>query len=312
MKYITLNNEQKMPIIGLGTWKSAPGEVYQAIRWALKLGYAHFDCAQIYGNQPEIGAALHDAFAEDGIKREDLFITSKIWNDAHEKAEVMPAIKQILSELQLDYLDLLLMHWPVAQKKGTTIPQSAEDVVSLHEVPLELTWAEMENAYNQGICRAIGTSNFGMKNLRNLIEKGSVVPAVNQVESHPYLPQKELGEFCRQNNIALTAYSPLGSADRQNKNNNEPSLLQDSVINEIAEHNNVTAAQILLAWQIQRDVIVIPKSTKEEHLRQNMAASVIELDNADMQKIADISTRYRYIDGTAFAYGDYTAETIFG
>lgn len=311
MKYITLNTEQKMPVIGLGTWKSASGEVYQAIRWALKLGYTHFDCAQIYKNQEEIGAALHDAMAEDGIKREDLFITSKIWNDAHAPQDVIPAVKRILAELRLEYLDLLLMHWPVAQRKGTEVPQSAADVISLKEEPLELTWAEMEKAQRQGLAKAIGVSNFGPENLSLLLEKGEIAPAVNQVESHPYLQQTELLEFCRKNNIALTAYSPLGSSDRAYKAADEPSLLKDPTVQEVAERNNITPAQVLLGWQIERGVIVIPKSTREEHMRQNLAALSVELDAEDMKKIDAIVSKYRYITGQSFAYGDYTPETIF-
>lgn len=311
MKDIQLNTERQMPIIGLGTWKSAPGEVYQAVRWALKLGYTHFDCASIYGNQAEIGQALHDAFKEDNLKRENLFITSKLWNDSHAPADVRPALEETLKDLQLEYLDLWLMHWPVAHKKGVDMPQSADDLISLNEIPLELTWAEMEKAYNDGLVKAIGTSNFGIKNLQQLIDKGQIAPAVNQVESHPYLQQNELLDFCRKNMIAMTAYSPLGSGDRAQKHENEPRLLDEPVINQIAERLNATPAQIDLAWQMNRGVVVIPKSVHENHLKENMAAINIKLDENDMAEIAKLDRGYRFIDGQNFSFGDYSAETIF-
>ena len=290
MKTITLNTDTKMPIIGLGTFLSAPGEVYQAVRWAIKLGYKHIDCASVYGNQKEIGQALHDAFVEGDVKREELFVTSKLWNDSHNIDDVRPAFEQTLKELQLDYLDFYLMHWPVSQAKGTVMHKEDEDWISLKDIPLWETWSEMEKLYNEGLCKAIGVSNFNEDNLQGLIDKTQVVPAVNQVESHPLLSQNNLIEFCRKNNIVITAYSPLGAQ------RSEGSILDNSVITDIANRIKATPAQVVLAWQIKRGIIVIPKSVHENRIRENYASLVVELDENDMEMINNLNQNYRFFD----------------
>lgn len=295
MRFVKLNNDVMMPIMGLGTWKSEPAEVYSAIRWALKLGYLHFDCAPIYGNEDVIGQAFFDAMSEDGLKREEFFVTSKLWNNAHKYEDVLPALKDTLHKLKLDYLDLYLIHWPVAQKKDALMPLTKDDMVPLSDVPIAETWEAMEDVYKQGLVKAIGVSNFGVKRLGELMEKAEINPMVNQVECHPYLQQNELLEFCKNNMIEMTAYSPIGSGTKN--------MLDDRVITEIAERLHVTNAQVMLAWNMAREVAVIPKSVKKEHLQENLGALNISLDADDMTKITTIDKNERFILSDVFEVG---------
>jgi alcohol dehydrogenase (NADP+) len=303
MRFIELNNQVKMPILGLGTWKSEAAEVYSAIRWGLKLGYTHFDCAAIYHNEEAVGQALTDAMREDGIKREDLFVTSKLWNNSHKKEDVFEAFNETLKRLRLDYLDLYLIHWPVAQKKASLMPLSNDDMVALEDVPLDETWRALEELYDQGKVRAIGVSNFGIKRLEALMGKADINPMVNQVERHPYLPQTELLEFCRNNMIALTAYAPLGSGHAD--------LLNDSVINKVAVKNKITAAEVLLAWNMAHGVAVIPKAIEEKHLKENIQSLNVTLDEEDMHDLDSIEKRERFLKGDVFAIGPYAGTDIF-
>jgi alcohol dehydrogenase (NADP+) len=235
------------------------------------------------------------------VKREELWITSKLWNNAHQKEEVLPALSQTLSDLQLDYLDLYLIHWPVALKKELVgLPQKPEDVISLEEVPLAETWQAMEQCLKQGLCKHIGVSNFSSLKIANLIKETTLKPEVNQVESHPYLQQKELLEYCQREDILMTAYSPLGSGDRPDflKKKNEPSLMAHPVIKAIAEKYQISPAQVLISWGINRGTIVIPKSVNPIRLKENFAAAEIELDSEDLQTIASLNRNYRFVDGS--------------
>lgn len=301
MKTYTLNTTQdKMPAIGLGTWKSAEGEVGEAVKAAVRAGYRHIDCAPIYGNEAEIGKALQELFAAGEVRREDLWITSKLWNDAHRKEDVIPALKKTLSDLQLDYLDLFLIHWPVAQRKGVALPESPNDFVSLEEVPLSQTWQGMEEAVREKLTRNIGVSNFSWQKLVGLTKAASIPPAVNQVELHPFLAQNALLEFCRQENILLTAYSPLGSGDRPSgiRKADEPRPLSEPTVLKIAQKHGVSPAQVLIQWAVARGTAVIPKSTNPSRIKENLSAAQLSLDTTDIEQLNALDKHYRIIDGS--------------
>lgn len=303
MKTHEFRNGDTVEAIGLGTWKSDPGEVGQAVEAALEAGYRHIDCAAIYGNEAEVGDALQRVFGRGEIKREDVHITSKLWNNAHLKEDVVPALKNTLSDLKLDYLDLYLIHWPVAFKSGLErFPQGESDFLTPEQAPVEETWAAMLAGRDQGLIRHAGVSNFSILKLDTLAATGLEAPEVNQVEMHPYLQQDQLLAYCRHNNILVTAYSPLGSSDRPDtmKNEDEPSLLENEVIVEIAEKHGATPAQILIAWAVKRNTLVIPKSTNPDRIRQNLESEKIELEPGDMDRIKSLDLHYRYIGGDIF------------
>lgn len=299
MNQLQFENGDLMPTLGLGTWKSAPGEVGAAVLEALRIGYRHIDCAAIYGNEAEIGEALERAFAEGIVTREQLWITSKLWCDRHAREDVEPALRETLAALRCDYLDLYLVHWPVAVRRGVKGSDDPQFFVSLDEQPLLETWRGMEDVVEAGLARHIGVSNYSSKRLHEHLGE-RITPEVVQVELHPYLQQPELFNFAREHGAHVTAYSPLGSADRPEtmKARNEPVLLEDEGIESIAERHGATPAQVLIAWAIQRGTSVIPKSVNPERLAQNFAAAELELDDDAMEEIATFDQARRYVTGS--------------
>ena len=314
MKYLTFKNNDKMPVLGLGTWKSAKGEVYEVVRKAIEIGYRHFDCASFYGNESEIGMAISDAIKNGDVAREDLWITSKLWNNRHRKDDIQAAFEITLKDLTLDYLDLYLIHWPVALQNQASYAQQSSDLISLSEIPLIQTWQGLIDLKEKGLTKHIGVSNFSIKKINQIIEESGVVPEVLQIELHPFLQQPKILNFTQEKGIFLTGYCPLGSADRPAVRilADEPKLFQQQIILDIAKDKDISPAQVILAWAVNRGTSVIPKSVNPERLKQNLEAADIELSTQEMTEMNSLDLHYRYIKGDFWCLegSDYTLENL--
>ncbi|MFM7629736.1 MAG: aldo/keto reductase [Algoriphagus sp.] len=301
MKNLFFTNGDALPILGLGTWKSQPGEVRKAVFWAIKSGYRHLDCASIYQNEKEVGQGIADAMAEGLVKRHELFVTSKLWNSSHRYEDVHPALEKTLTDLRLDYLDLYLVHWPISYKPGVVFATQREEYYTYQDVPLSQTWEAMQVQKQSGLAKHIGVSNFNQAKLKELLAMSGEHPEMNQIEMHPFLPQENLVSFCRQHQILLTAYSPLGSPDsRAERHQNDPKLLTNPIVEEIAQKHQVTCGQILLAWSIKRGIAVIPKSVNPQRIQENLEAASLTLSKEDLGKLNHIGVTHRFVDGTFF------------
>ncbi|MDO8482496.1 MAG: aldo/keto reductase [bacterium] len=305
MTHITLNTGAKMPFVGLGTWKAPPNEVGKAVEYALlDAGYRHIDCAAIYRNEKEIGETFAKIFSEGRVKREEVFITSKLWNTEHAKKDVLAACKLTLESLKLDYLDLYLMHWGLATAPDDTLPiknargESLDENGCLRTIPVSVreTWEAMGELVKAGLVRAIGLANFTAPMIVDLLSYAKIVPAVNQIELHPYNQQMDLVLFCQSKGIVVTAYSPLGTSGNLKDRPDEPILINDPKITAIAKAYNKSPAQILIRWAVQRNTIVIPKSLSPEHLKANIDVFNFELSPQDMADIATLDRGHRFVN----------------
>lgn len=256
-----LNNDVEMPLLGLGVYQINPGaETENAVKWALQAGYRHIDTAQFYGNESSVGEAVR----KSGIPREEIFVTTKVQNKNQGYEKTIRTFQESLERFGFDYIDLYLIHWPVENKRRDT-------------------WKAMETILEEKNCRSVGVSNYTIRHLKELLEESSVIPAINQVEFHPFLYQKELLEFCHTHQIQLEAYSPLTQGER----------LGDKTLVEISGKYNKTTAQLLIRWALQHDIVVIPKSADQDHVKENAAVFDFNISDEDMQTLDSLNEDYR-------------------
>ncbi|MFU2014078.1 aldo/keto reductase [Peribacillus butanolivorans] len=261
----TLHNGVKMPWFGLGVFKVEEGpELVNAVKVAIKHGYRSIDTAAIYGNEEGVGQGIREGLKEAGISREDLFVTSKVWNADLGYESTIAAYETSLKKLGLEYLDLYLIHWPVEGK-------------------YKEAWKALETLYKEGKVKAIGVSNFQIHHLEDVIKDAEVKPMVNQVECHPRLTQKEVQAFCKEQGIQLEAWSPLMQGE----------LLDNEVLQEIATKYGKSVAQVILRWDLQNGIVTIPKSTKEHRIVENSSVFDFELTEEDMNRISELNQNHR-------------------
>lgn len=277
--------KDQIPAVGLGTWKSESGDVGKAVVEAIKCGYKHIDCAAAYNNEDEVGRALQEAWTTTAVKREEVWITSKLWNDFHKAEDVEKACRKSLEDLQLSYLDLYLIHWPVTGNKGPTL-----------DPPIEETWHAMEKLVEKGLVKNIGVSNFSRKKLKELLSYAKIRPAVNQVEAHPYFMNRLLFEYCQSEGIHVTAYSPMGSPDSADMLERKgPVLLEDDRLKAIAEKVGKSTGQVLIRWAVQRGTSTIPKSVHAERIRSNLEVFDWSLSDEDMKALSSFNENTRQL-----------------
>jgi diketogulonate reductase-like aldo/keto reductase len=306
--YKTLYNGAKIPVIGLGTFGSDnydANTIAQAVKTAIKMGYRHIDCASVYSNEKEIGTALKEVFDEGIVTREELWITSKVWNDKHK--EVVQSCKQTLSDLQLDYLDLYLVHWPFpnyhAPKCDVTARQE-NAVPYIHENYMD-TWRQMESLVETGLVKNIGTSNMTIAKMKLLLNDCKIKPVVNEMEIHPHFQQAELYNFMKENGVEVIGYSPIGSPKRpeRDRTSDDTVDIEDPVIVAIANRLNVHPAVVCLKWAVQRGQITIPFSVKEDKMFNNLKGLTEDpLTAQEMEQVSKIDKGCRLIKGQVFLW----------
>ena len=305
----TLYTGAEIPAVGLGTFGSdrfTADEIAEAVSGAATIGYRHFDCAAVYGNEKEVGASFQKIMSS-GIRREELWITSKLWNDKHAEEDVIPACRQTLRDLQLEYLDLYLIHWPFPNHHDPGVDVNSRDphaVPYIHENYMK-TWRQMEKLVEMGLVRHIGTSNMTIAKLKLLLRDAKIKPAANEMELHPHFQQPEFFKFCIDNQIAPIGFAPIGSPTRpdRDKTPDDTVDIEDPVIVKIAERLNVHPAVVCVKWAVQRGQIPIPFSIYPDQYWSNLKAATTEpLTDEEMQEIAGIDKNNRLIKGQVFLW----------
>ncbi|XP_043266025.1 aldo-keto reductase family 1 member B1-like [Colletes gigas] len=308
---LTLTNGKRIPVLGLGTWQGGddPSIVEQAIRDAVDAGYRHFDCAYIYGNEKEIGKALREKIAEGVVKREDLFITTKLWNTSHKRENVVPSCKQSVENFGLGYIDLYLIHWPVSYSENAKglwpVDEQGNPMYGFDDY-LD-TWRGMEECVKLGLTKSIGLSNFNSQQIDRILSIAEIKPVMNQVECHPNLNQTKLRQFCAERGIAITAYSPFGSPLRPWAKPGDPKVTMDAPeIVELAKKYNKSSAQVILRYLVDIGTVPIPKSCSKVRLGQNIDIFDFKLTPQEIAKLDKLDTGIRVCPAAEFkGHKDY-------
>jgi len=294
-----LDSADAIPVFGLGTWNAKSGEVGAAVRAAIEIGYRHIDCAQAYLNQEEVADAIHGAIADGLVKREDLWITTKIWNTFHSYPAALKSIDDSLQQMRLDYFDLVLIHWPMGYEEGGEMFPFADEArtkMKYSDVDFADTWKALEVARIEGKTRHIGVSNFGIGQIMRLVRMARPVPQVVQVECHVYFDQKMMQEYCASEGIAMIAYSPLASQASPFRTPKDPIVFKDPVITEVAKKHKAENSQVALRWLLNQGVGVIPKSSNKARIEENSGALEVIMSESDMKKLSKLNKNKRFVD----------------
>jgi len=283
----------KMPVVAYGTFRSTPGEVGPAVLEAIKAGYRHFDLAHVYGNEKEIGSALKEAFDSGLVKREDLFITGKLWNSDHDVEIVPKACQHSLDNLGLDYFDLYLIHFPVAWKH-TGLATPSWGASEFGDTPLIDTWRAMEGLVESGKCRSIGVSNYPLLLVQDLVNQAKVPVSCNQIEVHAYYTRESLVRYCLSRNICVTAHTPLGGGAANKETWKTPCPMDDTVVQEIAKAHSKSPAQVCLRFLLQNGIVVLPKSVKAHRIKENFDLFGFSLTTDEMEKLSALDKYQSY------------------
>ncbi len=312
MTVLSLRNGAQMPSVGLGLWKIPKEDAATAVVDAIKAGYRHLDSACDYGNEVEVGQGIAQAIKEGLCTREELWITSKLWNTFHSPDHVSAAFEKTRRDLGVDYLDLYLIHFPIALEfvpfetryppEWFYDPEAANPVMQFAKVSLADTWAAMERLVDEGSVKHIGVCNYNTALMRDLVNYARIPPSVLQIEAHPYLSQTALLSFCQRNDIAVTAFSPLAALSyvELGMAGQSDSVLSEGVVVDIAKRLNKTAAQVVLRWGIQRGTAIIPKTTKPARLIENLSLFDFALTEEDMTAIGALNANRRFNDPGVF------------